>query len=156
MHLALGEPIIGYGLWVTKAGFYDDNGCGNFSPAYSFGAEAAEVEVNPETGQVKVTKYVAAVDVGRALNVDIVEGQVQGGVAQGVGYALSEGLFYDETGQPTNTLFSHYKVQTVDDLPDIQAIIVDSVEPDGPYGNKGAGEVSMNCVLLQEPGKDPP
>ncbi|MFC2019293.1 xanthine dehydrogenase family protein molybdopterin-binding subunit [Chloroflexota bacterium] len=145
-YFAVGEPITGHGLWVTKAGFFDADGYGNFTPAYPFGAEAARVEVDPETGQVRVTGYAAAHDVGRALNPDIVEGQIQGGVAQGIGYALSEGLFYDETGEPLNTMLRDYKVPAADELPDIQAIIVESIEPDGPFGNKGVGEVSLNCA----------
>ncbi|MFC1965221.1 xanthine dehydrogenase family protein molybdopterin-binding subunit, partial [Chloroflexota bacterium] len=146
-YFAFGEPITGHGLWVTAADECNDDGYGNRTEAYSFGAEAAEVEVDPETGQVKVNRYVAAHDIGKALNVDIVEGQIQGGIAQGIGYALSEGLFYDsKTGQPLNTLLRDYRVPLADDLPDIQPIIVESVHPTGPYGNKGVGEASVNCA----------
>lgn len=141
------EPVIGRGTWTSKAERLNADGCGNFSPAYAFGVAAAEVEIDPETGQVKVTRFITAHDVGKALNPDIVEGQLHGGAVLGIGWGLFENMIYDnKTGQLLNPLLIDYKVPTAADLPDIQHIIVETTEPDSPYGNKAVGETAVNCA----------
>jgi xanthine dehydrogenase molybdenum-binding subunit len=111
---------------------------GNAPP---FAAQFAEVEVDTETGQVKVLKIVAAHDCGRAINPLICEGQVEGGIQFGLGYALTEGLIVDDTtGKALNPTFLDYKIFSARDMPRIEVILVESIEPTGPYGAKGIGE----------------
>jgi CO/xanthine dehydrogenase Mo-binding subunit len=118
---------------------------GNESGAYNFSVHAAEVEVDPETGQVKVLNYVAASDIGTVLNPMLAEGQVEGGIIQGLGFVLSEQLLYDH-GKPANPNFSDYRLPTVADIPAFQQAFADSYEPTGPFGAKGVGEIAIDCV----------
>lgn len=111
--------------------------------APSFGAQFAEVEVNTETGQVKVLRMVGVYDIGLAINPMICEGQLEGAILQGMGYALTEGLLLDLKGRPLNPRFLDYKVLTALDTPEIETIIVESIEPTGPFGAKGAGECGI-------------
>jgi CO/xanthine dehydrogenase Mo-binding subunit len=106
---------------------------------YVFGAQAAEVEVDEATGEVRVLEVWSAHDVGRAINPLAVAGQIQGGVAQGLGYALMEDLVYDGE-RPANPSLADYKVPGAPDLPPIRPIIVEHPEPTGPFGAKGIGE----------------
>jgi CO/xanthine dehydrogenase Mo-binding subunit len=115
---------------------------GNISLGYPFGAQFAEVEVDIATGQVRVVRFVAAQDVGKALNPRLVEGQIEGGVAQGIGYALLEEQVL-RNGRIINTSWRDYNLPTAVDLPLIDVIIVESNEPKGPYGAKGAGEAPI-------------
>ena len=110
-------------------------------PGY-YGAIFAEVEVDTETGEVKVLKLTSAFDVGRAINPDLVEGQITGGAVMGMGFALTEGLQYED-GHVLNPNFSDYCLLRFCDIPRIEAIIVESNEPTGPFGAKGIGEGSM-------------
>jgi CO/xanthine dehydrogenase Mo-binding subunit len=142
-----GKPVIGQGVWRSDTTPFDLDGIANPIPAYGFGVHAAEVEVDPETGKVKILNYVIAHDVGRALNWAIVEGQLQGGVAHGIGYALFEETYYDEkTGQPINPFLIDYKVPSAEDCPDIEPIIIETIDPAIPLGNKGVGEFSLVCA----------
>lgn len=106
-------------------------------------AHFAEVEVDTETGQVQVIKVAAAHDVGKAINPMIVEGQIEGGVLMGVGYAISEEIKYDEKGKQQNYSYHNYLMPTAEDAPEIDAIIVESNDPSGPFGAKGVGETGM-------------
>ena len=107
-------------------------------------AQFAEVEVDVETGQVRVLRLVAVQDVGRAINPSIVEGQIQGGAHQGIGYALSEALVVDEsTGATLTGSFMDYRLLTVADGPLVEPIVVEHPDPTGPFGAKGAGEPSI-------------
>jgi CO/xanthine dehydrogenase Mo-binding subunit len=85
-------------------------------------------------------RYAAAHDIGRAVNPTLIEGQIEGGVMQGIGMALMEEVLFDEGGHRTNTNWTDYKVPTLADLPEIQPIIVEHPTSVGPYGNKGLGE----------------
>lgn len=106
-----------------------------------FFADFVEVEVDIETGEVKVLKVVAAHDSGKAINPMFFEGQVQGGIQQGIGYALTEELLIDkETGRPLNPTFLDYNVLRSVDMPEIEILIIETNEPTGPYGAKGLGE----------------
>jgi nicotinate dehydrogenase medium molybdopterin subunit len=109
---------------------------------YSFGCQAAEVEVDTETGKVRVLKVVAVHDVGKALNPTQVEGQIAGGVAQGIGYALLEELELKE-GTIINPAFSSYLIPTALDVPQIEAYFIEEAEETGPFGAKGLGEPAM-------------
>jgi xanthine dehydrogenase molybdenum-binding subunit len=107
-------------------------------------AQFAEVEVDTETGQVRVLRLVAVQDVGRAINPTIVEGQIQGGAHQGLGYALSEALVIDpSTGAALTGSFMDYRLLTVADGPLVEAIMVERPDPTGPFGAKGVGEPSI-------------
>ena len=108
----------------------------------TFGAHFAEVEVDMETGEVHVVKLVGAFDVGRAINPAHVEGQIIGGEAMGIGYALTEGLILED-GKIMNNNFTDYRILRACDVPQIDAIIVESNEPTGPFGAKGLGEATM-------------
>ena len=106
----------------------------------SFHCHAAEVEVDPGTGLVRVLRYAAAHDIGRAVNPTLIEGQIEGGVMQGIGMALMEEVLYDKHGRRTNTNWTDYKLPTLADLPEIRPIIVEHPTSVGPHGNKGLGE----------------
>lgn len=106
-------------------------------------AHFAEVEVDTETGQVKVIKLVAAHDVGRAIHPQIVEGQMEGGLVQGLGYALSEEIRYNAAGKQLNDSFSKYMLPTAADIPEMESIIVEAPDPTHPYGVKGVGETGL-------------
>jgi CO/xanthine dehydrogenase Mo-binding subunit len=108
-----------------------------------FGAHICDVEVDPETGHVTILRYTAAQDVGRAIHPDYVEGQVQGGVAQGVGWALNEEYIFDRAGEMENPGFLDYRCPVASDLPMIDAILVEVPNPRHPFGAKGVGEVPI-------------
>ena len=105
----------------------------------------ADVEVDTRTGQVRVIKLAAAHDVGRAINPMIVEGQIEGGAAQGIGYALSEEITYNDKGRQQQYSMHNSMLPTAEDMPEIHSIIVESSDPTGPFGAKGAGECSLVC-----------
>lgn len=139
-----GKPITSKALFnpPNTAPPDPDTGYGNYCPAYAFGAHIAEVEVDEETGKVTVVNYVAAHDVGRAINPMLIEGQIQGGVAMGIGYCLLEDM-KREAGVTLNPSFSNYKVVNATEMPSMKEIIVESVDPNGPFGAKGVGEPTI-------------
>jgi CO/xanthine dehydrogenase Mo-binding subunit len=96
-----------------------------------------------QTGHVKVLRYTAAQDVGRAIHPSYVEGQIQGGVAQGIGWALNEEYIYDKQGRLDNPGFLDYRVPVASDLPMIDAVIVEVPNPRHPFGVRGVGEVPI-------------
>ena len=116
---------------------------GNMSMTYTFGTHGVRVKVDEETGKVKILKYVAAHDVGKAINPLLLEGQVYGGVMMGVGYALTEQVI-SEKGQSMNPNFRDYKILTAKDVVPIEAPVLETYDEDGPYGAKGIGE--PGCV----------
>ncbi len=99
----------------------------------------AEVEVDPGTGRVTILRYVVAQDVGRAINPSGIEGQIHGGVAQGIGYALYEDIRL-EAGHVLGPSLEHYRLPGAPDVPRIESILIEHADPDGPYGAKGVGE----------------
>ena len=107
---------------------------------YSNGAHVAEVEVDIETGAVKIVRYTAAHDCGRVINPMIVDGQVVGGVAHGVGNALFERMVYDDNAQPVSTNFSEYLLPLATDVPHVDLVHLETPSPLNPLGIKGAGE----------------
>ena len=106
-------------------------------------AHFADVEVDLTTGKVNVLKIVAAHDVGRAINPMIVEGQIEGGVLMGMGYATNEEIRYNEKGEQQSFNYGNYMLPTAMDRPEIEAVIIESCDPTGPYGAKGVGETGM-------------
>ena len=115
---------------------------GDISATYPFAAHFAEVEVDSETGEVSLLKYVAAHDVGKAINPMAVEGQIRGGVVQGLGYALKEAVLF-ESGEVRNASLLDYVIMTSLDVPPIEPVLVEPIDPTGPHGAKGIGEATL-------------
>jgi CO/xanthine dehydrogenase Mo-binding subunit len=111
--------------------------------APGFSTQFCDVEVDPETGKVTILRFVAAQDVGRAIHPSYVEGQIQGGVVQGIGWALNEEYIYNAKGQLDNPGFLDYRCPVASDLPMIDAVLVEVPNPTHPYGAKGVGEVNI-------------
>jgi CO/xanthine dehydrogenase Mo-binding subunit len=132
--------------WQAESGSFDPRaGQGGTFPDYTYGTHAAVVEVDRETGLVRVLKYVACHDVGRAINPMRVEGQIQGGAMQGLGYALTEDMAIVD-GSPQSMLFADYLIPNSFDFPDVEVAIVESGEGKGPLGARGVGEPSIGNV----------
>jgi CO/xanthine dehydrogenase Mo-binding subunit len=108
-----------------------------------FTTHICDVEVDPETGHVEILRYTAIQDVGRAIHPSYVEGQIQGGVAQGIGWALSEEYIYDRDGRMENAGFLDYRVPVCSDMPMIDAILIEVPNPRHPFGARGVGEVPI-------------
>lgn len=108
----------------------------------SYGAHFAEVEVDTETGSVRVLNYVAVHDVGKAINPMGLEGQVEGAVQMGIGYALSEGLIIDEKGKTINNTFRTYKMLRASEMPETKVFFIEEGAKSGPFGGKSIGECS--------------
>ena len=128
---ATGGPINGHAQFTAR-------GAGP-----GFGAHICDVEVDEETGAVTVLRYTAVQDVGTAIHPAYVEGQLQGGVAQGIGWALNEEYIYDEHGRLENPGFLDYRMPVASDLPMIDTVLVEVPNPRHPYGVRGVGEVPI-------------
>ena len=132
--------------WRGEAGSFDPRtGQGDTFPDYTYGTHAADVEVDTETGQVRVLRYAACHDVGRAINPMRVEGQIQGGAMQGLGYALTEDMDIQD-GYAQAVLFANYLIPNAQDFPDVLVAIVESGEGKGPLGARGIGEPPIGNV----------
>jgi xanthine dehydrogenase molybdenum-binding subunit len=141
-----GQVVIGQGWYDPPTQLVDkDTYKGNISAAYGFGAQAVEVEVDLETGQVRPLRIVAAHDISRAIKPMAVEGQIEGGIHMGLGYALTEEVLVKE-GQVLNPNFLDYRLHTAADMPEIESIIVETDDPEGPFGAKGVGEMGANAI----------
>ena len=138
-----GAPLVAAGNFDPDSVLQDPSRYGNESGAYNFAVQAAEVEVDPDTGKVTVLQYAAASDCGTVIFPLGAEGQVEGSIAQGLGYTLSEGLLWDN-GRPVNPNFSDYRLPTAGDMPKFLREFADSYEPTGPFGAKGLGELAMD------------
>ncbi len=150
---ALTEALADRGALAVKGiyrapklgGSFKGSGAG-LSPTYSYQAFVAEVEVDPETGFVRAQKIWAAHDCGRALNLTAVEGQIEGSVHMGMGQALTEEMKYQK-GQLLNGSLLEYKIPTPIETPEIEAIVVESIDPEGPLGAKECGEGALAPVI---------
>jgi xanthine dehydrogenase molybdenum-binding subunit len=132
--------------WRGEAGSFDPRtGQGDTFPDYTYGTHAADVEVDTETGQVRVLRYAACHDVGRAINPMRVEGQIQGGAMQGLGYALTEDVDITD-GYVQAALFANYLIPNAQDFPDVLVDIIESGEGKGPLGARGIGEPPIGNV----------
>jgi CO/xanthine dehydrogenase Mo-binding subunit len=109
----------------------------------AFASMIVDVEVDPDTGKVDVLRCTVVQDAGKAVHPDYVEGQLQGGAAQGIGWGLSEEYIYDEQGVLTNASFLDYRMPTFVDLPMIDTVIVEVPNPGHPFGVRGVGEVPI-------------
>ena len=108
-----------------------------------FGTHIVDIEVDPETGKVEILRYTAVQDVGKAIHPSYVEGQIQGGVVQGIGWALNEEYIYDDEGHLLNASLLDYRMPTALDLPMIETVLVEVANPDHPFGVRGVGEVPI-------------
>jgi xanthine dehydrogenase molybdenum-binding subunit len=126
-----GGPVIGRGTSTHN------------KPGGAFATHLVDVEVDPETGKVTILRYTAAQDVGTAIHPSYVEGQVQGGVVQGIGWALNEEYVYDADGRMRNASFLDYRMPTSLDVPMIEPLLVEVPNPDHPFGVRGVGEVPI-------------
>jgi CO/xanthine dehydrogenase Mo-binding subunit len=134
-----------HGYVLTREATFDpptsalnENGQGIPYAVYGFGAHMAEVAVDVELGTVRVLKITAAHDVGRAINPTLIEGQIEGGVAQGLGHALMEEFF---PGKGEN--LHDYLIPTAGDMPPVESILIEDPSPVGPFGAKGIGEQAV-------------
>ncbi len=142
--ITFGEAVAMYvkanrGEELTARGYYTPRDKGLTTPAYSFGAQVAEVEVDPDTGIVTVEKVTTAHDCGTVINPMSVEGQLDGALQMGLGYVLSE-QFVIRDGKILNTTFLDYKIPSAEDMPQIESYAIETYESEGPYGAKEAGE----------------
>jgi len=136
-----GKIVVGEGWYDPPTSLVDKASYkGNISAAYSFGAQMAEVEVDRQTGKVRVLRLVCAHDIGRAINPMAVEGQIEGGAQMGLGYALTEELIVKD-GRVMNPDFADYHLFTAADMPQIETVLIETEDPLGPFGAKGVGEM---------------
>jgi CO/xanthine dehydrogenase Mo-binding subunit len=122
-------------------GYEASTNAGGQAPGFS--TQFVDVEVDPETGHVKILQFVAAQDVGRAIHRDYCAGQIVGGVVQGIGWALNEEYIYDSKGRLSNAGFLDYRIPVASDLPMIEAVLVEVPNPNHPFGVKGVGEANI-------------
>jgi CO/xanthine dehydrogenase Mo-binding subunit len=122
-------------------GYEASTNAGGQAPGFS--TQFVDVEVDPETGHVKILQFVAAQDVGRAIHRDYCAGQIVGGVVQGIGWALNEEYIYDSKGRLSNAGFLDYRIPVASDLPMIEAVLVEVPNPSHPFGVKGVGEANI-------------
>jgi len=138
-----GKEIVGRGSWDPPSVPPDpETQYGNVSSAYTFGAQIAEVEVDPKTGKVTILNFAAAHDVGKAINPMAVEGQLEGALVQGAGYGLMEDMVGID-GRIYNPNFLNYRLPTILDISPMKIMMVESNDPVGPYGAKGVAEPAL-------------
>jgi carbon-monoxide dehydrogenase large subunit len=147
-HTFKGGPIMGRGMFMpefSSAISDPETGQGGHPNVhYTTGAGGIVIEIDKQTGKTKVLKAALAVDVGKAINPDLIKGQVTGGLLQGLATVLYEDMRFDEKGRLLNANFSDYKIPTALDIPEeVIPIIVEAAQPDGPFGARGLGEHTM-------------
>lgn len=146
----LGQCIYGAGSWAPpgiKVVDFSKGDAENFTPSFSFVAQAVEVEVDPETGKVRLLNSVAADDCGQPINPLLVEGQLDGGAAHMIGQGLYEEALYNEKGQALTPSLRDYRMPTAVDMPKLTNYHVITHDPSGPFGAKGAGETSTTAIM---------
>jgi len=134
----LAGQLAGSGGGISSQTTVDPSGAGG-----AFGTHVVDLEVDPETGKVTILDYTIVQDAGKAIHPSYVEGQMQGGVVQGIGWALNEEYTFDNDGRMENSSFLDYRMPTSLDLPMINTIIVEKANPGHPYGVRGVGEVPI-------------
>ena len=147
---ALGRCIYGHGTWAPPGAEIADFSKGqaeHHTPSFSFVAQATELEVDPETGKIKLLKSVAADDCGQPINPLLVEGQMDGGSVHMIGQGLYEQSLYGEKGEPLNSSFRDFKEPIAPDIPQMFDYHIVTHEPTGPFGAKGAGETCTTAIM---------
>jgi CO/xanthine dehydrogenase Mo-binding subunit/CO/xanthine dehydrogenase FAD-binding subunit len=140
-----GQPIVGVGNFDNPSEFPDHSRYGNESGAYNFVAQAVEVEVDPDTGEVRLLEIASCVDCGTVIHPAAAEGQVQGAVTQGIGLAMIE--YFDwYNGSPTDPQLKDYPIPGAAMMPKMHVAFADSYEPSGPFGAKGLGEIGLDAI----------
>ncbi|HCG64207.1 MAG: xanthine dehydrogenase [Spirochaetae bacterium HGW-Spirochaetae-4] len=145
----IGGPLIGVGSYIAQGLSNLDKETGQGKPAldWTFGAHGIICEVDPVTGEYAVRKVASAFDVGKVVNPALLRGQIVGGMIQGLGTATCEGYIYDDAGHLLNPSFTDNKIPTARDLPmEIETIVVENSQIDGPYGARGVAEHPMISV----------
>ena len=138
--IVIGRPAIGSGSYNPPTVEMDpETGQGKPFSTYVYATQIADVEVDNETGEVEVLRIVAAHDCGTPINPMLVEGQIQGGISMGVGFALQEEILFKD-GKQVNPNLTNYIMPTSLDMPELEVEMVDNYDPTGPFGAKGAGE----------------
>ena len=138
-----GQAVMAKSHWDAPSQLADPvTGRGNFSMAFSFGAKAIEVEVDPGTGQIKVLDVAASQDLGKAINPLGAIGQIEGAVHMGLGFAMSEEIVLDDVGRMKNNYLLDYRVLTPLDMPPVSSILVETDDRAGAFGAKGVGEMA--------------
>jgi 4-hydroxybenzoyl-CoA reductase subunit alpha len=142
-------PLVGTGYYQPPANLGGDfkGATVGTSPAFSFGSSVCEVEVDVETGKVKIVRFTDAHDSGTVINPLTYHGQVEGSIVMGVGEVLTEDMLFDDDGRVANPNLHDYLIPSIADAPEIVSIAVPSYEPRGPFGAKEVGEGSMVPVL---------
>lgn len=143
---SIGQQVIGRGGYIATGMTNLDPQTGQGRPAikWTFGAHGAEVEIDTETGQIRIVRMVSAFDIGRAINPDLVKGQIYGAVVQGIGVALMEQYICDEKGVLVNDNLADYKIARISDIPEEHIpIMIQTPQEDGPYGARGIGELAL-------------
>lgn len=146
---SIGGPLIGRGKSIAQGLTNLDKETGQGRPAldWTFGAHGIEIEVNKNTGDIEILKIASAFDVGKVMNEMLLKGQVVGGILQGLGTALSEGMIYNEQGKLLTRNFVDYKIPTMQDMPnEIELHFVETPQLDGPYGARGCAEHPMISI----------
>ncbi|MCL4458933.1 MAG: xanthine dehydrogenase family protein molybdopterin-binding subunit [Chloroflexi bacterium] len=144
-----GGPIVGRGKFLGVPSFKTQPGEGyplDPYPSFIFGTHIAEVEVDKDTGQVKVLRIVAVHDLGRAINPLAAMAQIEGGIGQGLGYVLTERMIFNEEGRVLNPTLLDYKVPTALDMPQMEVVILEYPDELAPFGAKGIGELPQICA----------
>jgi len=144
LHVGNGESkaVVAEVFWDPPTKMLNAEMKGNYSLTYAFGTTGVEVEVDRETGEVKILNLVSAHDVGRAINPALVKGQIYGAIYTGVGFGLTEQVQVVE-GKVMNPNFRDYKILTANDYIPVEAVIIEDPDPSGPYGAKGIGEPGL-------------
>ena len=138
--IVIGRPAIGSGSYNPPTVEMDpETGQGKPFSTYVYATQIADVEVDDETGEVEVLRIVATHDCGTPINPMLVEGQIQGGISMGVGFALQEEILFKD-GKQVNPNLTNYIMPTSLDMPELEVEMVDNYDPTGPFGAKGAGE----------------
>ena len=132
----IAQAVVGRGPGLTASGSVN----AGFLQGGAFAHHIVDVEVNPDTGKVNILRYTAIQDVGTAVHPSYVEGQLQGGAVQGIGWALNEEYYYDEDGRMVNSSFLDYRIPTTLDVPMIDTILIEVPDPLHPFGVRGVGE----------------
>ena len=146
---AIGGPVIGTGSIVPHGLTYPDEqtGRGELAAEWTFGCQAAEVQVDKKTGRIRVKKFVTVLDVGKAINPMMARGQVEGAVVQGMGATLNETLVYGENGRVRNASLTDYKIPTPEDTPEeLVTVFLETPQPDGPFGARPLAEHGIVSV----------
>jgi len=134
----LAKKLDGTGGPVSAVGSVDLD-----SSSHGFATHIVDLEIDSETGKTDIIRYTAAQDVGKAIHPSYVEGQIQGGVAQGIGWALNEEYYINDDGKMLNSSYLDYRMPTSLDLPMIDTILVENENPEQPFGVRGVGEVPI-------------